>query len=44
MRPTGSIVTLESLGGHLGMVFQGTFLFHTSLGDNLSLRASRRER
>jgi ATP-binding cassette subfamily B protein len=28
-------LTLESLGGHIGIVFQDTFLFHTSIGDNL---------
>jgi ATP-binding cassette subfamily B protein len=29
-------VTLESLGAHIGVVFQDTFLFHASLHDNLS--------
>jgi ABC-type transport system involved in Fe-S cluster assembly fused permease/ATPase subunit len=28
-------VTLESLGGHIGIVFQDTFLFHASIADNL---------
>jgi len=28
-------LTLTSLGGHIGIVFQDTFLFHTSIGDNL---------
>jgi ATP-binding cassette subfamily B protein len=28
-------LTLESLGGHIGVVFQDTFLFHASIGDNL---------
>jgi ATP-binding cassette subfamily B protein len=28
-------VTLESLTGHVGLVFQDTFLFHTSIADNL---------
>jgi ATP-binding cassette subfamily B protein len=28
-------LTLESLGGHIGIVFQDTFLFHTSIADNL---------
>jgi ATP-binding cassette subfamily B protein len=28
-------VTLESLGAHIGVVFQDTFLFHASLRDNL---------
>jgi ATP-binding cassette subfamily B protein len=26
---------LESLGGHIGIVFQDTFLFHASIADNL---------
>src|SRR5207302_934602 len=28
-------VTLESLGRHVGVVFQDTFLWHTSIRDNL---------
>jgi ATP-binding cassette subfamily B protein len=28
-------VTLESLGSHIGIVFQDTFLFHASIADNL---------
>ena len=28
-------VTLESLAGHVGVVFQDTFLFHASVADNL---------
>ncbi|HZD00123.1 MAG TPA: ABC transporter ATP-binding protein [Actinomycetes bacterium] len=28
-------LTLESLGGHIGIVFQDTFLFHASIADNL---------
>ena len=28
-------ITLESLGSHVGVVFQDTFLFHASLRDNL---------
>lgn len=28
-------VTVESLGAHIGMVFQDTFLFHASIRDNL---------
>jgi ATP-binding cassette subfamily B protein len=28
-------LTLESLGSHIGIVFQDTFLFHTSIADNL---------
>jgi ATP-binding cassette, subfamily B, bacterial len=28
-------LTLESLGSHIGMVFQDTFLFHASIADNL---------
>jgi ATP-binding cassette subfamily B protein len=28
-------ITLESLGAHIGVVFQDTFLFHASLRDNL---------
>jgi ATP-binding cassette, subfamily B, bacterial len=28
-------VTLESLSGHVGVVFQDTFLFHASVADNL---------
>jgi ATP-binding cassette, subfamily B, bacterial len=28
-------LTLESLGSHVGIVFQDTFLFHASIADNL---------
>ena len=28
-------LALESLGGHIGIVFQDTFLFHASIADNL---------